>query len=151
MSDRKYRHRGYQDSGSSSSGGEGRSRPFTPSEPRRERVEGAPRGRSAGAPGPEVFKCAGCGEVQRGFGSLGPASVCTRCGSELHTCSNCRNFDTSTRWECREEIPARVSPKDRRNECTFFAPKIVRDLNADKVKIETPDDARKAFENLFKK
>ena len=41
----------------------------------------------------------------------------------------CKNFDTSTRWECREEeIPARVSPKDARNECTFFAPKIVRDV-----------------------
>ena len=54
--------------------------------------------------------------------------------------------------ECRANIPARVSPKQARNECAAFQPKIVKDLAADKGKMpQTPDDARKAFDALFKK
>ena len=55
-------------------------------------------------------------------------------------------------WECRENIPARVANKHAKNECTFFSPKIVRDLAADKAgKLQSPDDARKAFDALFNK
>jgi hypothetical protein len=121
-------------------------------EPQRERLEGAPRGRTAGGPGPDAFKCSRCNETQRVMSEITTESVCPKCGADMHTCSNCKNFDTSSRWECRETIPARVAPKDQRNECALFAPKIVRDLAADKgVRIEAPDDARKAFEALFKK
>jgi hypothetical protein len=123
---------------------------------RPQRLEGAPRGRSAGAPGPEVFKCMRCGEVQRALEGVKPDMTCNRCQSDLHTCSNCKNFDTMVRWECREsmEIPARISPKDVRNECAIFTPKIIRDLSADKRTASgpsTPDEARKAFDDLFKK
>jgi hypothetical protein len=127
----------------------------------RERLEGAPRGRSAGGPGPAVFKCMRCGEVQRVPEGVDPEAVCSKCSSDLHTCSNCKNFDTMVRWECRESmnIPARVAPKDVRNHCGLFTPKIIRDLSADKPsggggsgpRINSADDARKAFENLFKK
>lgn len=155
MSDRKYRHRGYMDSGSPPAG----PRPQgPPPELPRQRLEGAPRGRSAGAPGPEVFRCARCGEVHRGVGDLEIAqdAVCS-CGVDLHACINCKHFDTSTQWECREQnVKARVSPKDHRNECQYFSPKIVRDLTADKAssspgRPSSADDARKAFEDLFKK
>ena len=78
--------------------------------------------------------------------------TCVKCGADMHTCGNCRNFDTTTMWECRENIPARVPAKHTRNECTFFSPKIVKDLSADKSRQpQIPDDARKAFEALFKK
>lgn len=151
MSDRKYRHRGYQDS---DSGGSGPKRPRTPMEYRPERLEGAPRGRTAGGFGPEAFKCARCGELQRGFSTVELEAVCSGCNADLHSCANCKNFDTNARWECREEaLAARISPKDVRNICTLFAPRIVRDLSADKARggSSTPDDARKAFEALFKK
>lgn len=75
-----------------------------------------------------------------------------KCGADLHTCGNCRFFDTTTLWECRENITVRVSPKHARNECALFQPKVVRDLAADKSRQPvTPDDARKAFDALFKK
>jgi hypothetical protein len=75
-----------------------------------------------------------------------------KCGADLHTCGNCRFFDTTTLWECRENIPVRVSPKHARNECALFQPKVVRDLAADKSRQPvTPDDARKAFDALFNK
>ena len=152
--DRKYKHRGYQDSGSSSySGGGSSSRPQTPRpEPQRQRLEGAPRGRTAGGFGPEAFKCNQCGTLQNMFGDFTTESTCAGCSADLHTCGNCRNFDTTTLWECRENIPARVSGKHAKNACTFFSPKIVKDLAADKSKVpQTPDDARKAFEALFGK
>src|SRR5436309_1247170 len=96
MSDeRKYRHRGYQDSGS---GGEerGRSGP----QPPREKKEG-PRGRGLGAPTETVFRCAACGEKRLLEGEIALDTTCRRCGAPLHSCSNCQHFDTSARWECR--------------------------------------------------
>lgn len=150
MSDRKYRHKGYQDSGADS----GHRNGGGDLPPRKERLEGAPRGRTAGGFGPEAFKCARCGALQRSLGEIEVETTaqCHDCHADLHTCTNCKSFDTSTRWECREEeVPARVAPKDARNECPLFSPKIVRDLNADKARAQTPDDARAAFEALFKK
>lgn len=151
MSDRKYRHRGYQDGGGYSSNEKTERRPYTPEEPRRERLEGAPRGRTAGGFGPEVFKCARCGTPQHDFGDISTEAVC-QCGADLHSCINCRHFDTTTLWECRAEIAERVAGKDRRNPCPQFAPKLIADLSADKrSRPSTATDGRKAFEDLFKK
>jgi hypothetical protein len=155
VSDRKYKHRGYQDGGGSSSySSGGGSRPQTPRPDvqRPQRMEGAPRGRTAGGFGPEVFKCNQCGQQRIGLDEPTTDETCIKCNADLHTCGNCRFFDTTTTWECRENIPARVANKHARNQCTFFQPKVVRDLAADKGKqLLTPDDARKAFDALFKK
>jgi hypothetical protein len=149
VSDRKYRHSGYQDSGGFD---KKKSRSDHPRpEPQKERLEGGPRGRTTGGFGPEAFKCNKCGGLQHGLGELTPESVC-QCGADLHSCSNCKHFDTTTLWECRETIPVRIASKSTRNECALFAAKIVRDLAPGKGgRVVTPDDARSAFENLFKK
>jgi hypothetical protein len=155
LSDRKYKHRGYQDSG----GGYGQSgntpRPQGPRpdyQPPRQRLEDAPRGRTAGGFGPDAFKCNKCGQIRHSLGELTSADLCNGCGADLHTCGNCRFFDSTTLWECRENIPARVVGKHAKNECTFFQPKIVKDLAADKGKQPVSEnDARKAFDALFKK
>ena len=156
MSDRKYRHRGYQDGGGygNKSDSSGPRPPGPRPEPQRQRLEGAPRGRTAGGFGPEAFKCNHCGHLRLGFGAddVTCEELCVKCGADLHTCGNCRLFDTTTLWECRENIPARVASKHSRNQCAFFSPKIVRDLAADKAgKLQSPDDARKAFDALFNK
>ena len=156
VSDRKYKHRGYQDSGSgysshSNSNG-GSQQPSGPRpEPPRQRMEGAPRGRTAGGFGPEVFKCNACGTQRISLDDPLFDEKCVKCSADLHTCGNCRFFDTTTLWECRAEIKARVSGKHARNECALFQPKVVKDLAADKGRVQTPDDARKAFDALFKK
>ena len=157
MSDRKYKHRGYQDgggygSGSSSGGGQTRRPSGPPMEPQRQRMEDAPRGRTAGGFGPDAFKCNKCGLIRHSLGELTHEDVCHGCGADLHTCGNCRFFDATTLWECRENIPARVVGKQTKNQCTFFQPKIVKDLAADKgSKPMSENDARKAFDALFKK
>ncbi|HJQ35800.1 MAG TPA: hypothetical protein VKB93_01545 [Thermoanaerobaculia bacterium] len=152
--DRKYKHKGYQDGGGYSySGGQQNQRPQGPRpDGPKQRLEGAPRGRTAGGFGPEAFKCNRCGELRHSLGEMTFDEACPKCAADLHTCGNCRFFDTTTLWECRENIPARVSGKHSRNECTFWTPKIVTDLAADKRSMpQSVDDARKAFDALFKK
>jgi hypothetical protein len=155
VGDQKYKHRGYQDGGGYGSSGSSTSRqqkPRTEYEPQRQRLEDAPRGRTAGGFGPDAFKCNKCGQIRHSLGELTHEDACAGCGADLHTCGNCRFFDTTTLWECRENIPVRVVGKHAKNECAFFQPKIVKDLSADKGKQPmTENDARKAFDALFKK
>lgn len=151
MSDRKYKHSGYQDGGAFGKRSGGEKRPSGPRPDMPQRIEGAPRGRTAGGFGPEAFKCNQCGQIRHNLGEFTNDETCLKCGADLHTCGNCRFFDTTTLWECRENIKVRVSAKHARNECTLFSPKIVRDLAADKGKNLSPDDARKAFDALFNK
>lgn len=153
LSDRKYKHRGYQDSGYSSNTGGSSQRPQGPRPDfLKERLEDAPRGRTAGGFGPDAFKCNKCSQIRHNLGELTSDDACHGCGADLHTCGNCRFFDTTTLWECRENIPARVVGKHVKNTCGSFQPKIVKDLAADKgSKLQSPDDARKAFDALFKK
>jgi hypothetical protein len=145
MSDeRKYRHRGYQDSGGSPDQSRG------PQGPPREKKEG-PRGRGLGAPSETVFRCARCGEKRSVLEEIPVDATCAKCGTDLHTCSNCIHFDTSVRWECRkhEEVPARIVKKSTRNECPHFTPKAAQEFAKESGK-GNPGDARSAFDALFK-
>jgi hypothetical protein len=148
VSDRKYRQRGYQDEP-----------PKARSAPRPDRP--APEPRAPGRPfqdaaGPrtpnlmgshELFRCARCGN--RLSSEVAVDTRCLRCGVDVHSCINCVSFDTSARWECTMSaaLPARVSPKDERNECPQFAPRTT-------IERETgttgPPSARQAFDDLFK-
>jgi hypothetical protein len=153
--DRKYRQRGYQDSGE-------RRSPKGPrgpagGQPPRPKPEG-PRGRGLGAPTENVFRCAACGAkrlVSAAAGhpdALAVDSTCARCGADLHTCTNCVHFDTGSRWECRRnaELPARVAKKSARNDCALFTPKMAQEFGADRDRPAGPSDPRAAFDALFK-
>ena len=93
-----------------------------------------------------------------GFDSNGQ---CPRCQFELHSCKQCVHFDSAARLECTQPIPERIPKKDARNECTFyeFRTTVEKDTapSAPVVSMATPsasvrpNDARKAFEDLFKK
>jgi len=142
--DPKYRQRGYKDRDD-----RGAQRPRGPQGPR-EKKEG-PRGRGLGAPTENVFRCARCGEKQPLFDEVPFDAACAKCGTDLHTCSNCVSFDTSARWECRrfEEIPAKILKKSTRNECPLFTPKSAQEF-AKEAEKPSPSDARSAFDALFK-
>lgn len=141
--DRKYRHSGYMDSGREESG----RRPSGPRPPRRE----GPRGRGADTDKAVVFACRACGEKRRDLEAIRSDSTCVRCGADLHACRQCESFDTSARFECMRPIPARIADKNVRNACHFYAPAKSFDLAGSRAAVETPDDARAAFERLFKK
>jgi len=84
-----------------------------------------------------------------GQGSAVKRSKCRarRASGSSPSSSRRTSFDSSARFECRQQIPARVTPKDVRNACELFHPTV-------RVERETgstaPTDARKAFDDLFK-
>lgn len=143
---RKYRQRGYQDSDRTEGRPKGKAGKGKKGQgPRRE----GPRGRGMGAPTKTVFRCAACGHQLFLTGDIELDATCHKCGTDLHTCTHCRHFDTSAAFECRQEIPQRISKKSTRNECELFEPKLAQEFESDNERLD-PDDARAAFDALFK-
>ncbi|MCP4205325.1 MAG: hypothetical protein GY769_25725 [bacterium] len=138
MSDRKYRQSGYQDDGDADRRSQNR--------PRGQPNEG-PRGRGLGAPTASVLKCSRCGAKVSSLPS--PGDLCRSCGSDLHTCTNCRHFDTSAPNECRQPVEVRVAAKAKGNDCSHFEPKVVQEFAADSSSSGTATDAKAAFDDLF--
>ncbi|MEP6471922.1 MAG: hypothetical protein ABJC28_07880 [Acidobacteriota bacterium] len=145
MNDRKYRHRGYQESSSEER------RPRGPRPDALGRSEGAPRGRGIDTDKAVVFACKSCGEKQRDLEDIRVDSTCPRCGADLHSCAQCLSFDTSAQFECIQPIPERIPNKKLRNSCPLFSPAKSFDLTGTRATTATPDDARAAFDRLFKK
>jgi hypothetical protein len=90
-------------------------------------------------------------------------AACPKCGAKLHCCKQCAHFEPSTRFQCLKPIPARIPVKDQSNECPLFSPRVTvaRDSSSHPTKMPAPDlntvtprtadDARSAFDRLFKK
>jgi hypothetical protein len=105
-------------------------------------------------------RCSNCGAVLApGFDPLGQ---CPRCQLEMHSCKQCVHFDTALQFECTQPIPERIAKKDAKNDCTFFEFRMTVEKDTSPVNYATnssvpaapagrPNDARKAFEDLFKK
>jgi hypothetical protein len=93
----------------------------------------------------EVFRCTRCGRIENA--AVASLSKCGKCGVDLHACIHCESFDPGARFECRQVLHARVSPKDVRNDCQLFA---VRRTIEKETGSAAPADARKAFDDLFK-
>ncbi|HXZ28559.1 MAG TPA: hypothetical protein VEG08_11255 [Terriglobales bacterium] len=100
----------------------------------------------------QVSRCAQCGVVLPALGDL-PAQ-CPKCAAALHSCQQCTHFDPSERFECRQPVPERVTPKDAANACTFYEIRVSVERETTtgiSSAGRTPADARKAFDDLFKK
>lgn len=146
MSDRKYRQRGYQDND--------RDRPPKPAA-KKPAEPGAPAGaRRLSQDGPKNLNMPGFRQVSRCSQCGNPVSTeitfdsrCPRCGTDMHACAQCASFDPGSPLECMQPITARISPKNARNSCTLFEARTTVERET-----TTPrsDDARKAFDDLFK-
>ncbi len=144
MSDRKYRQRGYMD--------DERDRPPKPAD--RPKGEAGPRPRGERPEGPrtynmpgfrDIVRCSRCaGEIT---GAILFESRCNKCGADLHTCAQCGYFSPASRFECMQQVPARITPKDARNACTLFAPRTTVERETGST---PPRTARSAFDDLFK-
>jgi hypothetical protein len=148
MSDRKYRQRGYQDDDRDRQRSSGGPRPQKPKEPRDPRIPRDPR--VPNMPGfVQVFRCARCGHQEPT--DIGSLSRCGKCGVALRACIHCESFDPGARFECRQHIPKRVSPKDEPNECPHYAPrlKVERETGSQRA-ADAPSAAKKALDDLFK-
>src|SRR5437764_6161779 len=141
LSDRKYRQRGYQDSGS-----ETQKKLEKPAGSRRDNTFGP---RPLNMPGTRtVSRCAQCGNLLQNLST--PIGQCPKCGFELHSCKQCEHFDPSTRFECNQPIPERISPKDKRNDCSFFSIRVALEKQTSMKGNVRPNDARAALDNLCK-
>ena len=86
--------------------------------------------------------------------------TCPKCNAALHCCKQCAHFEPSTRFQCLKPIPVRIASKDKANECALFSPRVTvaRDGTAPPPTVaaaieppRSPQDARSAFDKLFKK
>jgi len=140
MGDRKYRQRGYQDSDSDRSERRPERKPqnFGPKTPLMPGVH-------------SVSRCGGCGTVLPK--DFDPWGRCPRCGFELHSCKQCAHFDTSYQFECTQPVPKRITQKNARNDCIFYAARMTveRQTSPTSASSSLASDPRKAFENLFRK
>jgi hypothetical protein len=152
MDSRKYKQRGYQD--------------HDPKEPKREKPsEPRPKQDAMGPRTPRMVasvtraRCTNCGAVL--LPGFDPNGQCPKCHFELHCCKQCLHFDSGAQFECTEKIPERIAKKDAKNNCTFFEFRMTVEKDTSPVgysnnttsltQVSRPGDARKAFEDLFKK
>jgi hypothetical protein len=158
--DRKYRQRGYMDSNRESNGHrrEDRAKPQGPRPPIDITGPRLPRLVQHVA----AARCFNCSTALPE--GLDWNSNCPKCGTALHCCKQCTHFEPSTRFQCVKPIPVRIPGKDVMNDCPLFKPRvtIARDAApggsnsgvsaaAAQAAPRTPNDARTAFDNLFKK
>ena len=158
--ERKYRQRGYSDRDAQDKKKDRPDRPDRPTgEPR-------PKQDMLGPRTPRMVgtvmraRCSNCGAVLApGFD---PQGQCPRCQLEMHSCKQCVHFDTALQFECTQPIPERIARKDAKNDCTFFEFRMTVEKDTSPVNYAVnssapaapagrPNDARKAFEDLFKK
>lgn len=95
-----------------------------------------------------VSRCTQCGVVLQGMGVEGK---CPKCGFELHSCKQCTYFDPGSRFECMQPIKERIAKKDERNDCELFEIRVTREKETSTPAQQRPNDARAAFDSLFKK
>jgi predicted RNA-binding Zn-ribbon protein involved in translation (DUF1610 family) len=95
-----------------------------------------------------ISRCTQCGTVLQG---MPPSEKCPKCGFELHSCKQCAYFDPGSRFECMQLITVRIPRKDERNECNLYEMRVTREKETSTPATLRPNDARQAFENLFKK
>src|SRR6201987_2411618 len=156
--DRKYRQHGYQDSDRGSDTHRDRPRPSGPKLP-------------LDVTGPKLPRLVQTVVAARCFScavTLAPdtdfTGKCPKCGAALHCCKQCVPFDSSTRYQCLKPILQRIAIKDQANSCTLFSPRVTvaRDVAPAGKALQTPangviaarrnpNDARAAFDSLFKK
>ncbi|TVQ19746.1 MAG: hypothetical protein EA382_16035 [Spirochaetaceae bacterium] len=75
-------------------------------------------------------------------------TTCDRCGRDSKVCLNCRFYDPTAHWECRETIGEPVRDKDRANFCDYFvAGGAGRSPAAEKT--DAADRARATLNKLF--
>ncbi len=138
----KYRQPGYQDRGE-----ERQQKQSTEKPAKRDNTFGP---RPIQMPGTRaISRCSQCGAVLQSLTE--PVGPCPKCGFDLHSCKQCTYFDPSSRFECMQPIPERVPRKDALNECSFYSMRVMVEKETSTPVPVRPDDARRAFENLFKK
>lgn len=133
VEDRQYRQQGYKQYANKTP--PKREEPYVPRPPAMSGSRGAAR-------------CADCGTLLPAL--TDSLRQCPKCGGELQSCKQCAHFDPGHRFECTQPIPERIPDKRARNECSFFSLRVTVEPNTS-CGPTRPEDARRAFDNLFRR
>ena len=74
-------------------------------------------------------------------------SECPECKSDLHSCRNCKFYESGAHYDCKESVDFPVNDKECANFCDYFSVRF--DFSSNATKNEKIDAARNAFNNLF--
>lgn len=96
----------------------------------------------------KVGYCHHCGRKIEFVEKVFRSDTCPGCGSDIHCCLNCRNYDESAPNQCREPQAEKVSVKDRRNFCDYFT---LNEGERSASGMDRATAARRKLEELFKK
>jgi hypothetical protein len=94
--------------------------------------------------------CHNCGREIKLIGKVSRKDECSHCATDMHCCKNCRFFDPGKNKQCTEPLAEYVRDKVKGNFCEYFEPNTRVPLTSRSAR-PAGDDARKAFDNLFKK
>lgn len=78
---------------------------------------------------------------------VGRTDECHRCGSDLHCCLNCDNYDPTMSNRCREPNAEWIPDREKANFCDFFTPSRAQGTPKS---ASSKDEAKRAFDSLFK-
>jgi hypothetical protein len=149
--DRKYGHKGYQDSSRDDRDRDRKRAPVTPLTPE-ERAQQRSLRHAVQREANEVLRCPNCGKNVAASGAVSTETRCPHCAAPLHACRACLHFDSSARWECRAPITAPVADKSKANTCASFAARLVLDATGKRTGTSgTSNDPKSQFANLFKR
>ncbi len=81
-------------------------------------------------------------------GSIYRSTECPICSTDLHSCLNCKFYDESFHYQCRESVPELVKDKENRNFCDYFVEKKYDSQN-EQNSSSSVKSARDAFNSLF--
>ena len=135
---RKYRQAGYMDSN------------------RERKPKPPPRPKGSGGRVETKFhhitRCNNCAAEIQVMEHIQVTDKCKNCGTDLHTCRNCLNFDPAARNECIKPIEVRVVNKGINNLCSHFEPKVlIEKQGSGAAAPPVVNSHRQAFLDLFKK
>jgi hypothetical protein len=84
-------------------------------------------------------------EVDRYFSRK---ATCPYCKGDLHVCLNCRFYSETSHNKCLEPKAEFQRVRDKANFCDYF---LFREMSSAPSSGREKDDARKKFDDLFKK
>ena len=111
----------------------------------------------------ETIRCAECGQDLSTAFDIQRESLCPKCNADLHTCRNCKHFDTAARLQCTQTIKERIGKKAAANQCPLFIGRtiVVKELGQTSASSTSAvphppssrlaEEARAELERLFKK
>lgn len=94
------------------------------------------------------MNCFHCNREVKITGRVARLDSCPQCYRDLKVCRNCNFYDQVAPQQCREPQAELVRDKEKANYCDFFTPN--NRSNSANTQSKA-DDARSAFDNLFKK